>query len=278
MFRGRSLLIATKHHKEKVVAPVLEKGLGVACKIAKGVDTDVLGTFTGEVERLADPVATARLKCEMALALTGYDLAISSEGSFGPHPVLGFVPVDEEILLLLDKRNNLEIVVRHLSFETNFASAEISDAEELQDFADQVLFPSHALVLRPSRYSSRGIAKGITDQALLMEKFHTLRQQGQPVVVETDMRAMYNPTRMQVIGQAAEKLLSRALSCCPKCQVPGFGVTSAKPGLPCGACGFPSRSVLSEIHTCRRCAFTQERLYPNHKAVEDPAYCQLCNP
>ncbi len=278
MFGGRSLLIATKHHKEKAIAPVLEKALGVVCKTAKGVDTDLLGTFTGEVERPADPVATARLKCEMALALTGYDLAISSEGSFGPHPVLGFVPMDEEVLLLLDKRNNLEIVVRHRSLETNFAAAEVRDEKELQDFADQVLFPSHALVLRPTRYSSKGITKGITDQALLMEKFHALRQQHQPVFVETDMRALFNPTRMAVIGQAAKKLLDKALSRCPQCQVPGFGVTSAKPGLPCGACGFPSRSVLSETHSCQRCSHTQEFLYPHQKTVEDPAYCQLCNP
>jgi hypothetical protein len=32
-FRGRNLLIATKHEKEKAIAPILEKELGVKCFI-----------------------------------------------------------------------------------------------------------------------------------------------------------------------------------------------------------------------------------------------------
>ena len=35
MFKGRNLLIATKHEKEKVIAPILEKELGVKCFVDK---------------------------------------------------------------------------------------------------------------------------------------------------------------------------------------------------------------------------------------------------
>ena len=55
MFRERNLFIATKHEKEKVIAPILEKELGVKCFVAENFDTDVLGTFTGEVERKRRP-------------------------------------------------------------------------------------------------------------------------------------------------------------------------------------------------------------------------------
>ncbi|MFD2514608.1 DUF6671 family protein [Pontibacter locisalis] len=278
MFRGRKLLIATKHQKEQVIAPVLEKALGVSCVVADQFDTDVLGTFTGEVEREADPLTTARKKCEMALELHGCDLAVASEGSFGPHPVLGFMPVDEEFLVLVDKKNNLEITAREMSLETNFAGEVVKTEEELLRFAENANFPSHALVLKASKNSATNITKGITSTAQLLAAFNSLLQHRKSVYVETDMRAMYNPTRMSVIKQLTEKLLSKIKSCCPVCETPGFGVTSVKPGLPCGACGFPSHSVLSEIYTCAKCSHTVETMYPHNKTEEDPTYCQLCNP
>ncbi|MFM8711078.1 MAG: DUF6671 family protein, partial [Sphingomonadales bacterium] len=88
LFTGRKLLIATKHKKEIVLSPLLEAALGVHCFTDDRLDTDLLGTFTGEIERLDDPLTTARKKCEQGMALTGCDLAVASEGSFGAHPSL----------------------------------------------------------------------------------------------------------------------------------------------------------------------------------------------
>ncbi|CAN5510883.1 hypothetical protein BH10BAC4_BH10BAC4_23470 [soil metagenome] len=105
MFKGRNLIIATKHQKEKVIAPIVQKYLGVNCIVAENFDTDIFGTFTGEVERADDPIITARKKCLRAMELTGADLAIASEGSFGAHPNFFFVPADDEIILLMDQKN-----------------------------------------------------------------------------------------------------------------------------------------------------------------------------
>jgi len=60
--------------------------------VPAGLDTDGLGTFTGEVERPAPPRETALLKARLAIETTGLPRALASEGSFGPHPALGFVP------------------------------------------------------------------------------------------------------------------------------------------------------------------------------------------
>lgn len=60
MFKGRRLIIATKHKKENVIAPILEKELGVICFTHPDLDTDELGTFSGEIERMMDPIATAK--------------------------------------------------------------------------------------------------------------------------------------------------------------------------------------------------------------------------
>ena len=49
MFAGRKVLIATKHKKELVLSPILEKELVVSCFVSEQFDTDILGTFSGEI-------------------------------------------------------------------------------------------------------------------------------------------------------------------------------------------------------------------------------------
>ena len=278
MFNGRRLLIVTKHQKEKVIAPLLEKELGVKCMVTENFDTDVLGTITGEIERVHDPVTTARNKCHMAMELSDYDLAIASEGSFGLHPALYFIHADEEILLLVDKKNDLEIIVRELSTETNYNGEEIKTEKELIDFAKRVKFPSHGLIIRKAKEDSNLITKGITDWDQLKNIFNQLLNKYGIVYIETDMRAMYNPTRMSVIEKGVRKLIYKIRSICPQCNTPGFGITNATQGLLCKLCGFPTRSTFSYIYTCNKCSFTREELYPHKKLKEDPSYCDNCNP
>ncbi len=278
MFEGRKLLIATKHKKEIVIAPILEKELGVTCFVAPDLDTDELGTFTGEVERRDDPFTTARKKCLLAMEITGCDLAIASEGSFGAHPSFFFIHADDEILLFMDKRNDLEIIVRELSTETNFNGSEIKNEKELIDFAFNAQFPSHGLILRKSKDDFSDILKGITNPENLVDTYRNFMSSYGSAYVETDMRAVYNPSRMKVIEKATKKMAEKINSLCPSCQTPGFGITAAKQGLPCESCNFPTQSTLSYIYSCLKCSFTKEEKYPNVKRSEDPMYCDLCNP
>ena len=148
MFSGRKLLIATKHEKEKVISPLLEMVFGLKCFVAENFDTDVLGTFTGEVERKDDPITTARNKCLMAMEKENCDLAIASEGSFGAHPSIFFVHADDELLLFIDKKNELKIIARELSTDTNFNGEEIKTEKQLKDFTKQVKFPTHGLIVK----------------------------------------------------------------------------------------------------------------------------------
>lgn len=276
MFDGRDLCIATMHQKETVIAPVLEQALGVRCFTCSELNTDLMGTFTGEIERSGTPVEAARQKCIRAMALTGCDLAVSSEGSFGSHPVVGFIPCDEEILFFCDRKHHIEIVVRELSTKTNFAGDDVQDFEALKQFALRAQFPSHGLILKDP--SGRVIAKGIADWDKLSEKFNQALCIGVPVKVETDMRAHFNPTRMRVIEACAHKLVTAIKSSCPACGMPGFVVTDAEPGLPCELCHLPTRSSLKHIRTCKNCGHWNEILYPHQKQFEDPMYCDFCNP
>jgi hypothetical protein len=277
-FEGRQLVIASMHQKEQVLQPLLEANLKVNVAVAAGLNTDLLGTFSGEVARIADPLTTARKKCELALDLTGGDLVLASEGSFGAHPSAFFLPANEEWLLLIDRKHQLEIHARHLSTATNFSGKAFSSLEELEAFASKVGFPSHGLILRRSKYELEGILKGITDpNQLRTAALQMLETQGAGYV-ETDMRAMFNPSRMQVIQETAELLLQKLNSLCPSCQLPGFAVTAAEPGLPCSLCGTPSSAALAHLLVCSHCQHQEKVLCPHGKKTEDPQYCQVCNP
>lgn len=278
MFNGRMLAIATKHRKEEVLAGPLEKELGVRCLMAQGLDTDLLGTFTGEIERKHDPITAARIKCEMAMEITGADLAVASEGSFGPHPELPFLHANEEIVLLLDRKNQLEIKAREITTDTNFNSRKIDSPAGLMEFARQVQFPSHGLILRSLAGDAPNLRKGIQDWETLVNAFTQLSAGGIPVQAETDMRAFCNPSRMKTIQKAAEKLIQRVKSTCPQCHTPGFGISDYRQGLPCSLCGAATRSVLSYVSACQKCSFTEEEFFPNGKKEEDPMYCDYCNP
>lgn len=277
-YRGRSLLIATKHQKEKVIAPLMEAAFGLSCFVAGGIDTDCFGTFTGETERRDPPAVTVRNKCLAAMEAHGCDLGLASEGSFGPHPSLFFIPADDELLIFIDKKNNLEIMAREISTDTNFNGIDTADEEELEEFARRARFPSHSLILRKSRTENLDIIKGINTWKALKNGFYLLKNKYGKVHAETDMRAMCNPTRMLVIRNATDKLVRKVLSACPACQQPGFDVTEVVPGLPCEHCGFPTRSALSHRSVCRHCYHVQELRYPDGRQAASPAFCDWCNP
>jgi len=278
MFEGRNILIATMHGKENVIAPILQNGIGVQCFTPKNFDTDFFGTFSGEIERTLSSIETVREKCLAGMSVYNCDLGIASEGSFGSHPSIFFANADEEILIFIDKKNDLEIIAREISLETNFNASVITSYEELIEFANKVNFPSHALILRKSEKSNSEIIKGIHSWEELEKGYLSLKKHTVTIYVETDMRAMYNPTRMKLIKDLAFKLLDKIKSHCPECSTPGFSVTSAKFGLKCGLCGCETRSVLSHIYSCNKCDYANEKMYPKGKKREDPMYCDYCNP
>jgi hypothetical protein len=277
-FEGRSIVIATKHKKQDAMAALLEKELGVTCIVPENLDTDLLGTFTGEIKRELSPIDAAKQKCKLAMELTGTDLAIASEGSFGAHPLLYFLPADDELLVFIDQKNGLEIAVREISTKTNYNAKEVNSEEDLLAFAQSALFPGHGLIIKDKKDGYTAIEKGIIHTKELLETFkHFIANYG-TAYVETDMRAHLNPSRMQVIEETTEKLIKKIKTTCPSCQTPGFGIKDATPGLPCENCKAPTKSTLFHVYACQKCNHTHEAYFPNGKEEEDPTYCDRCNP
>ncbi len=84
---GREICLTTRHGKEMALALPFSLGLGASLSLSP-CNTDQLGTFSGEVERLDDAINTCRRKALMGLEQSGLRLGLASEASFGPHPAV----------------------------------------------------------------------------------------------------------------------------------------------------------------------------------------------
>jgi hypothetical protein len=280
LFGNRTAVLATMHGKEQVIAPILEEQLGIHVVVPANFNTDHFGTFTGEIERTGTQIEAARLKAQRSLELTGERLAIASEGSFGPHPSSPFIASNLEIVLLLDTRHDIEIVGTALSMETNHSHKTVRTLKEAKDFASKIGFPQHGLIVSATQKSSPQdlIFKGIVSEASLKEALQTVFGQSPTALIQTDMRAMHNPTRLKVIAEATRDLVAKVGSFCPQCGWPGFGVTKRRIGLPCEWCLAPTELVLAVVSECKKCSHRIEQKYPEGKEFADPGRCLFCNP
>ncbi len=277
-WHGQRIVVASSHNKDQVIAPLFLEQLGIQCEVLQSFNSDQFGTFSGEVERRGNSLETARLKCEKALEDSAFQLAIASEGSFGPHPHIGFVPVDEELIFFLDRKNKIEASFREISLKTNYGLTETKSWDDVRAFAEKSLFPSHALIVSSFDSGEPVFVKGIQSWDILRTTFDDLNNHGSAVKIQTDMRAMFNPTRMHVIEAAVLGLVNQLKTCCDECGYPNFHIKEVKRGLPCSWCGFPTQSVLSYVFRCESCDYTKENLFPKGKRVEDAMYCDCCNP
>ena len=106
--------------------------------------------------------------------------------------------------------------------------AEIHNDRVLREFASQIHFPSHGLILRISKVEHTEIAKGFSAEKSLLNSFNFLIKKLGSVYAETDMRTMDNPMRMNVTEKAATQLIVKVKASCPQCQIPGFGDKTSK--------------------------------------------------
>lgn len=280
LYKGETCVIATMHEKEKVITPAFLDLLGLKMVKAK-IDTDQFGTFTGEVERKGSPLACVRKKCEAAMKESQVNIGIASEGSFGPHPYIPLVACDHEILYFIDHERGFLLHQSLLSTKTNHCAEAFSDAQQLKAFCDQALFPSHGLIVRPNKSNKKTfIIKGIQAYDMLEEAFLNccrISEDGK-ALVETDMRAHMNPTRMKVIKELADSFARRLATPCPLCYNPGWGVIDTKKGLECEMCGSETDMVKSEVFGCPKCLYKESQPRQDGLALADSQYCRWCNP
>ena len=270
--------LLTQHGKEGVIASVLDTALGCRVERVTGYDTDLLGTFTRDIPRAGMQLEAARKKARIGMALSGLSLGLASEGSFGPDPMVGMFPWNVEFLIFLDDERGLE-VVGVAQGKANFSHLLTDDWVAAEAYAKQAGFPAHHLVIRPESEDDPRIRKGIAAWVALEAAFAwaLAASANGRVFVETDARAHANPTRMDNIRLAAEDLVKKLRSLCPACSTPGFWIVERVDGLPCEACGAPTRATRAEVHGCLKCAhrLTRER---TDRQYADAGCCDYCNP
>ena len=69
-YGGQRICLATHHGKERALAFPFAMGLGAKLEVCD-CDTDSLGTFSGEVQRLDDALSTCRSKAWIGLEQSG---------------------------------------------------------------------------------------------------------------------------------------------------------------------------------------------------------------
>lgn len=278
LYAGRRISLLTQHGKERVIAPVLDAALGCRVERVGGFDTDVLGSFTRDIQRTGTQLEAARRKALIGMERSGLPLGLASEGAFGPDPMAGLFPWNIELLLFIDSERGIE-VTGMAQQATRSAHLLTDDWEQAAHFARQAGFPEHHLVARPQGEDDPRIEKDLSTWAALEAAFHRARGQAEngQVFLEHDLRAHAHPSRMEVIGLAAADLAAKLNSVCPACGAPGFWAVERLPGLPCADCGAPTREVLTEIYGCLACAHRETR---ERAAAEraDPGRCGYCNP
>ncbi|MFZ3583320.1 DUF6671 family protein [Loktanella sp. DJP18] len=276
---GKTIVLATMHGKERAFGPVFGDRFEIEIMVPTGLDTDSLGTFTGEVPRMGSIEETATAKARLGASVTGQKLVLASEGAYGPHPTVPFIGAGFELAILLDTRSG-RIIREHLIDENPvFDHVEIGRDTNIDAFLARVRFPDHAVVVRGSDPLD-GCVKGIRDRDQLDDVIGQMSREADsgPLLLQTDMRAHLNPRRMETLGRLARKLADRLACPCPACDAAGFGLTQTPKGLPCMACGFPTDVVAIEVWGCTACGYNTNRWRRDGRVQAEPGDCPRCNP
>jgi hypothetical protein len=269
--------MATKHHKTALVQPSLANIVGLDV-IEVPVDTDTLGTFSGEIERIASPLDTAIAKARLGMRASGHQIGIASEGAIGPSPEVPFLPVCTELVVLVDDVLDIIITGTATAYDIVAVTADIEATSDLTSFLRRAQFPRHAMIVSALDATTPMVIKGIEDLSTLLEAIRTSTAHSAcgRARVETDLRAHRCPSRRRIIERAALDLATRAATACPTCSTPGYGPIRNEIGVPCAWCGRDTDTIRNRIHGCKKCGI--EHCETTRTGLADPGLCGWCNP
>lgn len=281
-YAGYRAVLATMHGKEAAIAPVLLDRLGLVVSTTPNLDTDVLGTFTGEIPRAGTIYQAAIAKARLGMTATGLPIGIASEGSYGCHPYIPFVSGGIELIVLIDETR--DIVVSEYLIEDNpvYDHAFAQAIDQLGAFLDRIGFPDHSLIVKAAEVGSEAgpIHKGLRDMDALASAITQCAAHSRDgwALIQTDMRAHMNPARMASLRRLAFILAERMATPCPACRMPGYGQVDTETGLPCKDCGAPSTLVRHRVFGCMACEHREKRPRLDARSHAAPGHCLRCNP
>jgi hypothetical protein len=277
-YANQRIGLATLHAKERAFAPPFRRMLGADVVVAPRIDTDTLGTFSGEIQRKDELVETALVKAEMAFATLDVDCAIASEGSYGPIDRVPLRSGGVEIMAFVDRKRGVRMVETMLTHRTNWRMWRFRPGDPLVPAAAKSLhFPEFGLfVMKNSDYGTPVKGLQTVDEVVAAVDREAKRSDDGLALMIADMRAHRNPARMKVLRALGSKLARRLARLCPKCGAPGFGHIDSRRGLPCGGCGQPTHYAHFEIDGCHACGHATARPRKDGLKVAPKLACQPC--
>lgn len=277
-YAGDRIGLATIHAKERAVAPPFRRLMDARIVVAPNLDTDRLGTFSGEVARPDALVETSLMKAELVFHTMDVDCAVASEGSYGPIDRLPLNPGGMEIMAFVDRKRGMRVVETLATHRTNwrlmsFGAGDPSVAQAVQSLG----FPDYGVFVICSSAGDHPV-KDLTNlgEVVAAVDREARRSADGKALVVADMRAHRNPTRMKVLRALAWKLASRLATLCPKCGAPGFGHLASRRGLPCEKCGDPTHWIDFEIDGCSCCGHAVVRPRKDGRRTAPRLSCKAC--
>ena len=265
------------HAKERALAPAFRRVLGAEIVVPE-LDTDTLGTFSGEVPRPDALVETALLKADMVFEQLDVDCALASEGSYGPIDKVPLNPGGVEILAFVDRKRDIRLVETLPTHRTTWRLQRFAAGDPERLLALKGMgFPEFGVFVVCSSDMSHPIKGLSTVEAVIDAMDREARRSADGLaVLYSDMRAHKNPLRMKVLRAAGWKLAKRLQQLCPKCHAPGWGSIGSRRGLPCEGCGAPTHWIDFEIDGCTVCGHAESRPRKDGRKTAPRLSCKAC--
>ena len=174
--------------------------------------------------------------------------------------------------------SGLKLVGEDVTAEPNYPSCLVSSIGQAAAFSQKIGFLTHAVFAMGVHKGEPNVLKGAYKGLMTTEELEAatrivLKQHG-AAHVKSDMRTHESHA---TAGRQARRQRPGAPGRA-HCGRSGFDVVERREGLPCGACGMPTRRVRLEIVGCTGCGFREERVPATGQAPASPAECDLCNP
>ena len=131
LYRGKQGVLATKHGKEAALRRPIRTALGMHLTVLLAFDTDRLGTFSGEIERVGSAKDTAIRKARFGITVTSLPCGFASEGRFGPHLLFPFAGIGHKIIVFVDDVLGIEVIESLVFERTNFQYTVVSPRDRL---------------------------------------------------------------------------------------------------------------------------------------------------
>lgn len=264
--------LLSKHQKQALIEPEFARVFGVNLQTTDLFDTDSLGSFDGKVNRTLSPLQCALKKAYLACELTACEQGLGSEGSFNTHFTNRVI--NQELIAFVDIKNKIEVIASAQSM-LDFSLIELSNGEEFAQKMSQYqagAYKDQKWIVEEHDKLQKGLSWDDVEQ-------YAKQCQMWPLKITPDFRAMNCPLRQETIKKAAEDLVTRLVSRCPKCQAPDFVEKHPKSGpafLSCEVCGSETQQTGVKSKVCYQCDYQIEA----EQAIKtcNAFYCPLCNP